>query len=820
MPASLRRLLLALAPPQLARTVRFVALALSWLLAATGARAQTTLTGRVLDQQQQALPFANVLLKGTASPAKVVQAVLTDAHGHFTLPAVRPGSYELLVQQLGYAPRTQAVQVTAGPPTLDLGPLTLQAAAQNLTEVVVTGRKPLLEQQLDRMVMNVENSLLAAGNSAYDVLALAPSVQLLDGRLTFRGKGNVLILLNGKTLPGGTSLEAILASIPGDQIERIELISNPSARYDASASGGVIEIYTKRAKELGWTAGVGANFRQGQRSGGGVNGSVRLSSPKFDLAVSGSGSRRGGFERSMGHRTLYNGRDPAASLTQSGDLDKVLQDGSFSSSLNYHPTAHTTLGASVDLLGGSLAGYGRNQADLVQPVGLTTSTVAQGVVLQTAFNNYASFYQHTLDSLGSTLLVTGNYATFVNQQRQTFDQVVQEPSDSVGLPSHFRNYIPATYHIATGAADYTKKWTAATQLEAGLKYTDTRNTSRQEAEVLTNGTWAAQALTPFSQLGYQERVAAGYFSLNHTSGPLTLQAGLRAEQTHYAVVSGIDSSYFNLFPNVRADYKLSADYTTSLAYAKNIHRPAYESLIPYERFVDPYTTVRGNAQLRPEYLHSFSWNNLYKGYGFQLNYTRTTDAISFVYLYDAANLRFISTTQNLRQRHLATATLTAPLAPTKWWAINNSASMLYQQLTFPDPLDHQTPYTKRKTYFTVSSDHAFTWGPGWSARLVGFYNSPSFSGLFDYAAYSYVSVGLKKSFWHQQASLNLSVVDLFYQTNFRVSSTIVPVVSDNVLRNDTRQVRLAFTYNFGKTDLKNKQVDVKGNAAERSRLGL
>jgi hypothetical protein len=474
----------------------------------------------------------------------------------------------------------------------------------------------------------------------------------------------------------------------------------------------------------------------------------------------------------------------------------------------------------VDLLSSRFDGSGWAQADLVQPIGLTVSTVQQGVSLRNTFNNYALFYQHTLDSLGSSLLVTGNYATFVEQQQQTFDQVVQGPRESAGLPSHFRNYIPATYHIVTGAANYTKKWTATARLEAGLKYTDTRNTSRQEAEVLTNGVWVAQALTPFSQLGYQERIAAGYFNLNHTSGPLSLQAGLRAEQTHYAVVSGIDSSYFNLFPNVRADYKVSEKYTTSLAYAKNIHRPAYENLIPYERFVDTYTTVRGNAQLRPEYLHSFTWNNLYKGYGFQVNYTQTTNTISYVYLYDAANLRFISTTQNLRQRHLATATLTGPFAPTKWWAINSGASVLYQQLTFPDPLDHQTPYTKRKTYVTLSSDHTFTWGSGWSARLYGFYNSPSFSGLFDYAAYSYVLVGLKKSFWHKQASLNLSVVDLFYQTNFRVSSTVIPVVSDYVLLNDTRQVRIAFTYNFGKTDLKSKQVDIKGNAAERSRLGL
>lgn len=805
---------------QLFRTGRGWLVLLAELLAGTGARAQSTVTGRTLDQQKQAaLPFANVVLTAAGPGGKVVQATLADAEGRFALQEVKPGRYQLQVLMVGYATYAQALELAAGAPARDLGPLVLPAAAQKLDEVVVTARKPLIEQKPDRVTMHVDGSILAAGNSAYDILAAAPAVQLIDGRLTMRGKGGVLILLNGKRLPSGTNLETVLAGIPGDQIDHIELISNPSARYDADASGGVIEIYTKRAKELGWTANAGASFRQGQRTGAGLNGGLRISNPKFDLAASGSFTRRGGFERSTGSRTFFNGRTPAASLAQSSDLDKVLQDASFSGSLNYHPGRKTTVGFDVDYLPGSLSGAGGARADLAQPAGLTVSRIEEGVTLKAALTNYTLFYKRSLDSLGSNLLITSNYATYTNQQQQTFDQTVQGPGDPVGLPSHFRNYIPATYHIFTGAADYAKIWGPATRLEAGLKYTDTQNRSRQDAETLTNGGWVPQALTPFSRLGYQERVAAGYLNLNHTAGKLSLQAGLRAERTRYAVASGIDSSYFNLFPNVRADYKASENYTASLAYAKNIRRPAYESLIPYERFLDTYTTTRGNARLRPEYAHSFSWNNLYKGYGFQLNYTQTTGALSYVYLYDAANLRFVSTTQNLRQRHLATATLTAPLAPTKWWAMSNSAGIIYQQLTFPDPLDNATPYTKRKTTFNVSSDNTFTLGKGWSARVYGLYNSPSFSGLFDYDAYSYVSVGVKKSFLNKRASLNLSVVDLFYQTNFRVSSTVIPVVSEQSLRNDTRQVRLAFTYNFGKADLKSKRVETKSNADERGRLG-
>ncbi|HEX8328335.1 MAG TPA: outer membrane beta-barrel protein [Hymenobacter sp.] len=801
--------------PNLRRGALLLALLLTW---ATQGAAQNVVTGTVLDSlKQEAVPFANVVLK--AAGGQVAQAALTDENGHFTLQT-KPGSYQLQVLQLGFATYTKAVTLAAGTAPLDLGPLPLTAAAQKLEEVVVIAQKPLLEQKPDRVTMNVAGSLLAAGNSAAEVLAAAPSVQLINGRVSFRGKGNVLILLDGKRLPAGTNLETLLASIPGDQIDHIELISNPSAKYDADASGGVIEIYTKRAKGLGWTANLGANARQGQRTGAGLNAGLRVSTAALDLSASGSFNRRGGFERSTSARTLYQGRTPVAGLAQRSDLDKVSEDGSFSGSLHYHPSARATVGVDVDVLRSGIDATGAAQTVLSEKQGVTTSNIAQDVQLHDAFSNYALFYRHTLDSLGSTLGVAANYAAYTNRQQQAFAQQVQGPLDTVLASTSFRNVIPASYRIYTAGADYGKHWSPATRLETGLKYTDTRNESRQELTRLgAGGEWQPQPLTPFSQLGYQEQVAAAYASLNHTTGALSLQAGLRAERTHYQVTGGVDSSYFNLFPNLRADYKFSADYTSSLAYAKNLRRPAYESLIPYERFVDPYTTRRGNARLRPEYAHTFSWNHLYKGFGLQLAYTQTVGAISAVYVYEAANLRFVSTQLNLPQRHLASATLTAPWAPASWWSINNSAVVQYQELRFPSPLAEAGLLAKHKVTVTLSTDHTLTWGSGWSARVYGLYNSPSFNGLFDFDAYSYVSVGLRRSFLQKRASLNLTVVDLFYQTNFRVSSTLIPVVSEELTRNDTRQVRLSFTYNLGKADLKSKSTGPRGNADEVNRLG-
>ncbi len=791
------------------------------LMSAQIAWGQGVISGQVFDGSTKSnLPLANVVLQLTLPPNKIVQAVVADDNGRFTLSVSKPGLYEIKIMQVGYTTLSQKVEISSLT-TTDLGAFNLSSISQGLGEVVITGRKPMLEQKPDRISMHVEGSLLAAGNNAYEVLAAAPGIQLVEGQpLRLRGKTGVVIYFNNKRLPSGTSLETLLASIPGDQIDRIELIHNPSSKYDADAAGGIIEIYTKRALKPGWTANISSNFRQGHRTGAGINGGVQANLGKIDFAASSSYNKRGGFEFNNGNRQFYNVRTPIASQSQNSDLDKVSTTNSFSSSLNYHINKYNTIGVSADIQGSSLEGNGIFNTILMQPVGITTSVVQEDVLLRGNFGNYNIFYKRELDSLHSNFLITSAYASLNNIQQQTFRQRISGPSDSTGLPSNFRNYIPAIYHISTTTADYIKHYSANAYVEAGIKYTDTRNRSRQQAESLNNGVWEPQALALYPQLGYKEQVAASYINGNYNFGKVNLVAGLRAEHTNYRVEYGIDSTYFNLFPNIRADYKINDNYTFSLGYARNINRPSYESLIPYERFQDTYTSSRGNARLRPEYAHSFSWNNNYKDYSFQLNYTLTSDAISQIYVYNPATLRLTDTQRNLPRRHIATATFIAPLSIGTIWTTNLSAVLIYHQLSLPDPLDISTSLIRRKGYVELSSDNSFKLGNGWTARLYGSYNSPSIDGLFDYDSYSSVLIGLKKSLFKKRATLNLSITDLFYQTNFRVSTSVPPVFFDVHQRNDTRQFRISFTFNFGQSNFKSKRIESNTNTTERGRLGF
>ncbi len=299
-------------------TVRILLLIILFLSVSYECFAQNSISGKVVDEHKVSIPFATVILKMKTTDTLLKRIVLSDNSGDFLIRNIQAGAVHLTISSVGYISYEQDIS-PGNEQSLKLPEIMLHDDRQTLTGVTISGRKPLIQQKTDRLVMNVSGSVLASGNDAYNILAMAPSVQLINGNLSMAGKSNVLILLNGKRLPNAT-LESILAGIPGEQIERIEFITNPSSKYDADASGGVIEIYTKRSSELGWTAGVSGNVARGYRTGGGGDANFRLSTKKLDLTLSSGYHQRGHIERGFTNRDLYDGRTKVGDFSQTIDI--------------------------------------------------------------------------------------------------------------------------------------------------------------------------------------------------------------------------------------------------------------------------------------------------------------------------------------------------------------------------------------------------------------------------------------------------------------------------------------------------------------------
>ncbi|MGY0034949.1 carboxypeptidase regulatory-like domain-containing protein [Pedobacter sp. NJ-S-72] len=412
--------------------------------------AQNTIKGRIVDANKIPVPFATVSLKIKAADTLSKKNVISTNTGEFLIQNILNGVVEITVSSVGFISYTQTINFDQSH-LANLAEIVLHDDSKTLSGVTISAKKkkPLIQQKTDRIIMNVQGSVLASGNNAYDILAMAPSVQLMNGKLTMDGKSNVLILLNGKRLPGAT-LESILGSLSGEQIERIEFISNPSSKYDASASGGVIEIYTKRSSQMGWAASAGGNFARGYRSGGGAgDADFRLNTEKWDFGVSASYAQKGHVERGYSNRELYQGKTRIGDFSQQMDLSTgSMIDKSLNGSISYQLNKNNTFGADVNLIKARLNGSGDLDVIINENQNRLTTKTFNDVLLQVGFSNYNLFYKTVLDSLGSNFMATTNYARYTSGQQQEFKQRTIDEGTGNITDSHFKNNAPAKNTIS------------------------------------------------------------------------------------------------------------------------------------------------------------------------------------------------------------------------------------------------------------------------------------------------------------------------------------------------------------------------------------
>ncbi|HEX8349277.1 MAG TPA: outer membrane beta-barrel protein, partial [Hymenobacter sp.] len=515
----------------------------------SGQGMQASLEGMVSDEKGEGLPHATVLLKSSSPDGKVIKAGMTDEKGAFALTGLAPGTYVLSIHMLAY--KDNAQQVLVGQQT-KLEPIRLANDAHKLSEVTVTARRELIVQKPDRIIMQVGSSVLAAGNNAYNILAIAPALQVSGGSIAMQGKSNVVIFLDGKRMPGAT-LESVLSSLPGEQIDRVEIITSPSAKYDADASGGVIEIFTKRTKALGWDSSLSSNFSQGIRAAGAANGGFNLHSEKVNLSLSGGYNKAGHYEVGYDNRLLFEGIRPVGRLNQNKDIQNgTRQNSNFSGGLNYIPKKGNVLGVSVDWLRATADVWGTVKSDIFKADSLRSANIISQSNNQLDFANFNGFYTSQLDSVGSKLTLSANYATYQIDQNQLFRQL--EASD-LGEGIDIRNYAPAHFDVYTGLAEYLQVLSPRTSLESGVKYTHTLNSSKQSTLVRIGNEWEETGGGVRDNMGYSENIGAAYVNMNHLVGKSSFQAGIRAEHSRYDISPGDKATYFNLFPNLRFDYK-------------------------------------------------------------------------------------------------------------------------------------------------------------------------------------------------------------------------------------------------------------------------
>ncbi|NML67474.1 outer membrane beta-barrel protein [Hymenobacter sp. RP-2-7] len=776
------------------------------LLLPLAARAQSGLAvrGTVADGRNAPLELATVTLH-RAADSVVVKTEFSDATGKFLLQSPAAGRYRVSVAQVGYA------RYWSAPLDLGLGDapapapllIVLQAsAATALQEVTVTARKPLYEPSPRGTLVNVADNPLSAGATTLDVLGRSPGVTLDAGsNLALRGRQGLLVVIDGRRTPlAGAELADYLRALPADQIQSLELLTNPPAQYDAQGGAGVIVINLKKDQRLGTNGSANASYGQGRYGKLAAGLSLNSRGKKYNLYGNYAYADRRNFTDIDFARTFTEQllRRPAASSVLSTDQVLHLRSHTAKVGLDLNLSKRTLLGAAVSGLVSQVNSHTDNQTQLLY--GTSSEHFSSFNDLSTwrpSLTANLNFKHSFADSATArSLSADADVARYHTARRNDLTTYFDAPSQAASLLHGDQG---STLIIRAAKLDYAQPLPHRLRLEAGAKATLV--TSDNNVTFITTQQGVSAVDTAISKpFYYRENVNAAYATLRGTLAGTSFQAGLRAEQTNLRADQGPrplrEQHYLQLFPNLLLERALNKNNSLTLAVARRVERPSYLQLNPLRAYLDATSYAAGNPYLVAETTTNVELTHRYKNtLSTALAYARSSQPIVNV-IQPAPDGGYLVVSQpaNLSTRDFYTLALTAPLMPRPWWNLYANVLGYYNHYTGTLA---GTALDRGGFGAELTLNNSFTLPHGWAAELNGSYESRQVYNYQNISDRGQVSVGVQKSMWQKQGTLRLSVTDIFYTQPYQVISTYDTFNERYYTRQDTRVATLSLSYRFG-----------------------
>ena len=780
--------------------------------------------GKVLDENNKPLDFATVSLIN-AKDSVLVRTAVSGLDGIFIFENFSPGIYRVSVSMVGYLKTsTKDFPLSEVNPVKDLGEISISRDSKMLGEVTVRGIKPFIERKIDRLVVNVEGSSVASGSTALEVLQRAPGVTVdQNDNIAMQGKQGVLVMLDGKqTYMSNTDVANMLRNMPSTQIETIELITNPSAKYDAAGNSGIINIKTKKSENVGTNgtltagAGMGDNYR--------ANGGITLNHRNKNINAFGNYnySTRGQGESIIIDRVVSNSNVK----TYFGQTGASLSDNisnNFKAGLDINLNKKNTLGFLVNGYLNSESEVYNNTTLIGRSFNQTDSSVIAINDGNNSFRNiaYNANYKSTLDTNGKELSIDLDYSHYNRNNLTLYDNKFSNSNGNITPPSYLKNSTPSIINIRAFKIDYTMPFNKTTKMETGLKSSWVKTDNDFQFERMVSSAWQNDPGRS-NQFVYDENVNAAYLNLNKQYKSTSIQLGLRAEQTNsngnsITTAKEVNRSYTNLFPSAFINQTLSKNHDLGISYSRRIDRPNYNSLNPFIYFLDQYTYNQGNPFLNPQYTNNFELTyNYKKTYSLTLNHSLTRDVITQVLLPDTAKKAMFQTNENLDKQINYSANLNAPVSFSKWWSTSNNASVFY--LGFRSPNLRGQELSSGRVALQFNSQHKFVISPSITGELNGDYTSPMEYGTLKISSQYGLDLGLSKSFMKKKANVKLALSDIFDTRRQTISSAYTGLDYNLTQKNETRIGRLTFSYRFGKNEIKPERRRSTGLEDEQRRV--
>ena len=783
------------------------------------------ITGKVSGSTAQPIESVTVELIDSVS-RKLVKTALTEKDGTYLFEQIKAGTYQLSFTATGYEKKiSQVITINNDAAEIKVAEIRLSTVAKSMAAVTVVATKPFIEQKIDKTVVNVEASPSNAGATALEVLEKSPGVTVdNDGNISLKGKNGVIVMMDGKpTYLSGADLANVLRNLPASALDQIEIMTNPSSKYDAAGNSGVINIKTKKSKTRGSNGSLSLGNTTGLFRNNGtaellhkptlsVNYNYRKN--KVNLFSNFVYNYREGRSKMDIVSRYYRDSKPIDSINNVNTLFKFRNNNyTLKLGMDYSPDKKNTFG--IVLNGFMFAGRPRSATgtyftNLGNTVFSRLNSTASSKLSWQNFSTNLNF-RHLFDTTGTELTIDADYAIYSNTSDQLlstgfFDGNFNQTADSMYL----RGHLPSEINIYSLKSDFVKTFKSGLRIEAGVKVSYVKSDNRVNYERKVPNGWVPDSRN--NHFIYDENINAAYINASKQLKKWTLQGGLRMENTNTKGTQVIDNSsvkrnYVSLFPTAFASYAFNDKNSLTLSVSRRLQRPNYQDLNPFTFFLDSLSYRQGNPYLTPQFSYNYELIHSYNGKLITtLNYSKTTDVISNIINRNrGANNEIIGflTSDNIASFTNMGLAISAPVKIAKWWNVNLYGN-LYRNHYEGTYISNETGSPEvvaldiAFTSFTVNVANSFTIGKGWSAELSGWYRYKTVEQLNLAFPMGQLNFGLaKNNLLKGRMSLRLNARDPFNWQYYRGLTQYGTVDFNLNNRWDNRQYGINITYRFG-----------------------
>ncbi|MBV6438487.1 MAG: TonB-dependent receptor [Haliscomenobacteraceae bacterium CHB4] len=796
---------------------------LAALFAASTLNAQK-ISGVVTQPDGKAVEFATVVLYNAADSA-LVKGAITDSDGKYEFENIASGRYFLNANQVGMGKGAAAVfEYDGGDKPVEK--ITLQESSTEISQVTVVARRPIVEVKSDKTIMNVEGNINSQGQNALELLRKAPGVVVDNNdNIMLKGKNSVRFQIDGRDVPmDSKDLAGYLKGLRAEDIAAIELITNPSAKYDASGNAGIINFKTRKNRALGTNGSVGGEAVYGES----LKGGGRFSFNHRNDWVNAFGNYNNHFGDWHNELNLVRDQD-GRRFDQKSEMKDNNNNHNFKFGSDFFLNSKHTIGFIVD--GRTAQGPASNNtrtyiSSLATPGQPDSVLVAGNYQPQDRKNLNFNLNYRFADTSGRELTIDANRGAYRYRATSYQPNYYKDLGEETVLSENiYQNSTPTDIDMTIVKADYEQPFLKG-KLGIGYKMNHVKTDNTFDFFNVIDGTPVLN-IDRSNRFVYDEMVNAGYVNYNIQLKKWGFQAGLRAEHTDWegeltSQKPGgnemVANDYLDLFPSAAVTYTLNDKNQFNLTYSRRIDRPSYRDLNPFEDKLDELTYRKGNPFLRPQYTNGLELTHTFMGFfNTTLGYSHTNDVFT-EYIDTAGNGASFLRNGNIASQDNFTLSIGAPMPIAKWWQGYLSVTGILS--SFEANFREGYAYTESFKTLNLYSEQNFILPKGWSFQVSGWFNSPTiWQATFRSKAMGAMDIGVKKQIFDGDGTISLTMGDVLGTAGWSSVNDFTPglyMTGNGTWESQT--LRLNFDYRFGNKNVKGSRQRKTGTEDVNSRI--